>query len=69
MILGSLINYIFKYENQAYSWTSLKWGYDNLSRPSFSDVSGKVKLIKAYSIGMFSFQFIYVFRFRLFLNR
>lgn len=40
---GALSIFAETFENQAYSWTSLKWGYDNLSRPAYSDASGKVK--------------------------
>lgn len=33
-----------KYENQAYHITSRSWTNDNLNRPKFSDVTGKVEL-------------------------
>ncbi len=45
-----IFSIIFQYENQAYSWTSLKWGYENLSRPSFSDASGKVKKLNQIAL-------------------
>lgn len=37
---------IFQYENQIYHWTSRKWTSDGLSRPNFSDSTGKVNLKK-----------------------
>ena len=41
--MNILLIHLNKYENQSYSWTSSKWSYDGLSRPSFSDHTGKVK--------------------------
>ncbi|CAF0722705.1 unnamed protein product [Brachionus calyciflorus] len=43
---GAICIYAETYENQCYSWTSRKWGYDNLTRPEFSDLTGKISLPK-----------------------
>ena len=36
----------FQYENQVYQITSRSWTKENLNRPNFSDVTGKVELLK-----------------------
>jgi hypothetical protein len=35
-----------KYENNAYQWASRKWTNEGLSRPGFSDATGKLSLPK-----------------------
>jgi hypothetical protein len=43
-------DFCFQYENQAYAWTSRRWSSDGVSRPTFSDSTGKVNTLNVSTL-------------------